>query len=383
MTEPENKDLRLLLAERIRRKGPISFAEFMDLALYHPRHGYYNSGREILGPDGDYYTSPGVHPVFGKLLARQLNQMWEVLDRPSPFFLIEMGAGNGLLCADLLGHLRDFYPDFFENLRYFLEDQSPVMRDKQKALLAGFLPRVGWTVGEDLLVGGKRHIGCVLSNELIDAFPVHIVQQSGGELQEVFVTLQGDSFAETLRAPSSPVLAEYLHLYGAPLEDGQRAEINLPALAWLEKANRVLERGFILTIDYGFEAEVLYAPSRRNGTLLAYFRHDTSPNPYRRLGFQDLTSHVNFSALIRRGEELGLKKIGFTDQYKFLLALGLLQEMEDFERKSALYSAAQFLKDKLAMKHFLIPGGIGTIFKVLVQGKDVGKPELIGFGDPF
>ena len=383
MSEPENRELRDILLARIRRQGRISFAEFMDLVLYHPLHGYYNSLKEIIGPEGDYYTSPGVHAIFGKLLARQLTQMWEILDRPSPFFLIELGAGKGLLCSDILSHCRDFFPEFFESLRYFLGDQSPAMRKKQEALLSGFLPRVEWTDGQDLFKAEEKYTGCVLSNELLDSFPVHIVQQSEGRLQEIFVTLRDDSFAETLSDPSSPAIAEYLHLYGSPLQNGQRAEINLQALTWLEKVNRILERGFVLTIDYGFEAEVLYAPSRRDGTLLAYFHHAAGSDLYRRLGFQDLTAHVNFTALIHRGEDLGLKKIGFTDQYKFLLALGLLQEMEEFEKNSGLYPPTEFLKNKLAMKHFLIPGGMGTLFKVLAQGKAVGNPELIGFGDPF
>ena len=383
MSERENKELREILAARIRSRERISFAEFMDLVLYHPRHGYYNSLREIIGPEGDYYTSPGIHPVFGKLLARQLRQMWEILGRPSPFFLIEPGAGKGLLCFDILSHSRDFSPEFFESLRYFLGDQSPAMRKKQETLLSGFLPRVEWMDGRDLFKTEEKYTGCVLSNELLDSFPVHVVQQSEGRLREVFVTLKDDSFSETLGDPSCSAFPEYLRLYGAPLEEGQRAEINLQALEWLEKVNRILERGFILTIDYGFEADALYAPSRRDGTLLAYFRHAAFSDPYQHLGLQDLTAHVNFTALIRRGEELGLKKIGFTDQYRFLLALGLLQEMEDLEKKSALYPPAEFLKSKLAMKHFLIPGGMGTLFKVLAQGKAIGQTKLIGFGDPF
>ncbi len=383
MDEAENRDLRAVLEERIREKGRIPFAEFMDLALYHPLYGYYNSGKEIIGPEGDYYTGPGIHPVFGKLLARQLNQMWEILGRPSPFFIVESGAGKGLLCADILSQSREFFPGFYAGLRYLLDDRSPAMREQQRDRLTAFLDRVSWTSGEDLPAGETGYTGCLLSNELIDSFPVHLVQQSGGRLQEVFVTLQDCSFGETLGDPSCPALGEYLNLYGAPLADGQRAEINLKALAWLEKASRALARGFILTVDYGFAAEDLYSPSRPDGTLLAYFRHGTSADPYRRLGFQDLTAHVNFSALIRRGEELGLKKIGFTDQYKFLLALGLLKEMEEFEKESAFYPAAEFLKRKLAMKHFLVPGGMGTLFKVLAQGKAVDGPALLGFGDPF
>jgi SAM-dependent MidA family methyltransferase len=383
MDEAGNRELQAVLKARIREKGRISFAEFMDLALYHPLYGYYNSGKEILGPKGDYYTSPGIHPVFGKLLARQLNQMWEILGRPAPFFIVEAGAGKGLLCADILTQSREFFPEFYAGLRYLLHDRSPAMRAEQKVRLAAFRDRVSWMPGEDVPAGEAGYTGCLLSNELIDSFPVHLVQQSGGRLQEVFVTLQDGSFGETLGGPSCPALPEYLNLYGAPLADGQRAEINLQALAWLEKASRALLGGFVLTVDYGFAAKDLYASCRRDGTLLAYFRHGTSADPFRRLGFQDLTAHVNFSALIRRGEELGLTTIGFTDQYKFLLALGLLKEMEEFEKKSRLYPAAEFLKQKLAMKHFLVPGGMGTLFKVLIQGKAVGAPELLGFDNPF
>jgi SAM-dependent MidA family methyltransferase len=167
------------------------------------------------------------------------------------------------------------------------------------------------------------------------------------------------------------------------LQENQRAEINLQALEWLERVNQILKRGFILTIDYGFEAQELYDSSRMDGTLLSYFRHTTSTDFYERLGYQDITAHVNFTALIQKGAQIGLRKIGFTEQYKFLVSLGLLQMMEDYENKSTECPAADFLTNKLAMKSFLVPGGMGTLFKVLVQAKGVGDPKLLGFEDPF
>jgi SAM-dependent MidA family methyltransferase len=385
MSGPENKELRTILVDRIQRQGRISFAEFMDLVLYHPDQGYYNSLKEKIGAKGDFYTSRCVHPVFGGLIARQLCQMWEVLGCPSPFFIIEGGAGKGLLCLDILNYTRDFFSVFFENIRYILSDQSSWMEQKQKSLLkdSPLVEKVQWVGAEDLFHQGEKFTGCFLSNELVDSFPVHIVQQKEGRLWEVFVVLKGQSFSEFLDTPSLPSIPVYLDLYGCPLQEDQRAEINLQGLAWLEQVSQILERGFILTIDYGFEAQELYDPARMDGTLLSYFRHATSTNFYERIGHQDITAHVNFTALIRKGAQIGFRKIGFTEQHKFLVSLGLLQMMEDYENKSTEYPVAEFLTNKLAMKSFLVPGGMGTLFKVLVQGKGVGDPKLLGFEDPY
>jgi SAM-dependent MidA family methyltransferase len=384
MPAPENKELVKIILERIHACGKIPFAEFMDLVLYHPQRGYYNSSMEKIGPKGDFYTSPNVHPIFGHLIARQLRQMWEILGHPSPFNIVEMGAGKGLLCSDILGYCRDHLPRFYEDVLYILAEKSPTYEEKQKALLAGFSAqgKARW-VSPDLLSNEKPMIGCILSNELIDAFPVHLVQQEGGQVCEIYVAEPENSFAEILGPPSNPLLAVYLQTYGSPFQEGQRGEVNLQALEWIEGVSRSLERGFVLTIDYGYEARELYHASRRLGTLLCYFRHTTSTNPYQRVGYQDITSHVNFSALVSKGEAIGLQKLGYTEQYKFLAALGLLEDLESLERNSGLYSAPDFLRNKLAMKNFLVPEGMGTLYKVLAQGKDLGEVKLSGFQDPF
>jgi len=385
MPAPENKELVKIILERIHARGGIPFAEYMDLVLYHPRHGYYNSPMEKIGPQGDFYTSPNVHPIFGHLIARQIRQMWEILGRPSPFNIVEMGAGKGLLCSDILSYCRDHLPRFYEDVLYILAEKSPMYEKKQRALLAGSSAqeKVRWVSPEGLFSNEKPLIGCFLSNELIDAFPVHLVQQEGGQLYEIYVTDQDNSFGEILGPPSTLLLEGYLQTYGSPFQEGQRGEVNLQALEWVEGVSRSLERGFVLTIDYGYEAQELYHASRRLGTLLCYFRHTTSTNPYQRVGYQDITSHVNFSALVCKGEAIGLQKLGYTEQYKFLAALGLLEDLENLERNSGLYSARDFLKNKLAMKNFLIPAGMGTLFKVLAQGKNLGEVKLSGFEDPF
>jgi SAM-dependent MidA family methyltransferase len=381
----ENTELAKIIRDRIRDRGPIPFAEFMDLALYHPQEGYYFSSKERIGPGGDYYTSPHVHPVFGHLLARQFRQMWEILGCPSPFTLAEMGGEKGLLCADILAYCRNDLPDFYRNVVYILAEASSPDTEKQGALLSSFHQegKVEFVSPEAVLDGGRAFTGCLFSNELIDAFPVHLVRQEEGKVQEIYVTIQGPFFAEISGPPSTPALEEYFSLYGAPLEEGQRAEVNLKALEWMERVNRALRRGFAMTIDYGYEAPELYHPDRWNGTLLGYFRHTTSSNPYERIGRQDLTAHVNFTALIRKGESLGLKRAGYTEQFRFLASLGLLQDLEDLENDSPGSSDPAFLKNKLAMRNLLIPGGMGSLFKVLVQSKGVDSVSLLGFRDPF
>ena len=385
MEEPENKELVRIILDRISARGRIPFAEFMDLALYHPREGYYQSFPEKIGPGGDYYTSPHIHPVFGALISRQLHQMWEILGHPSPFTIAEMGAGKGLLCSDILGDCRNQRPDFYHDLIYVIAEISPVLQDKQKFFLAPFEAegKVEWALPDTLLDGTRPFTGCFLSNELIDAFPVHLVQEMEGRLGEIYVTSRDGFLREILGPPSTPLIEGYLRLYGSMPEEGQRVEVNLKALEWVEGVNRALRRGFVLTIDYGYEASELYHPERKDGTLLCYFRHTTSSNPYWRIGRQDITAHVNFTALIRKGEALGLKKAGYTEQYKFLLSLGLLQELEGLEKTSARSSGPAFWKNKLAMRNFVIPGGMGTLFKVLAQSKGLEETSLLGFGDPF
>jgi SAM-dependent MidA family methyltransferase len=385
MKAPENKELVKILRDRIRERGKIPFAEFMDLVLYHPREGYYFSPRERIGPEGDYYTSPHVHPAFGQLLARQFHQMWELLDRPSPFILVELGAGKGLLCFDILTHCRSQFPDFFRDLVYVLGEVSPPSTEKQKSLISSSRGegKIQWKDPQTILNGGDPFTGCIFSNELIDAFPVHLVQRTGGKLREIYVGCRGQSFEEIPGVPSTPALEEYFPLYGAPLEEGQRGEVNLKALGWMEEVSRALRRGFVLTIDYGYEAAVLYHPDRRDGTLLCYFRHTAASNPFERIGFQDMTAHVNFTALMKKGEALGLKKAGYAQQFRFLVSLGLLQDLENLEKDSTSSSDPAFLKQKLAMRNLLIPGGMGTLFKVLCQSKGVGDVDLLGFRDPF
>ncbi len=357
---------------RIRQEGPVPFARFMEWCLYHPAHGYYRSERTRVGKEGDYYTAPSVHPLFGRMVARQLMQMSDLLggDR---FTVVETGAGRGGLALDILEWARSSAPAFYRRLDYRLADVSRPAVEQQKTRLARYAAEgaVSWEEGE-----GGTVDGCFLSNELVDAFPVHRVVLREGSLREIFVGEKDGRFCDVIGDLSQAALAGYFPAAGVELAEGQQAEVNLRAGEWIAEVGRRLRRGFALTIDYGELAAELYAPWRRSGTLRCYWRHRLADNPYARVGEQDITSHVDFSWLIRRGEAAGLACTGLVPQYRFLIGLGLLGEMEAAGRGM---SEAEGLKMRLSLKRLIEPGvGMGEIFKVLVQHKGVDGPRLDG-----
>jgi len=364
--------LTTILLERIEREGPLSFAAFMEACLYHPEHGYYTR-RVTPRPGSDYFTSPDVGPLFGQLLARQFSEMWELLGRPVPFDLIECGAGRGRLAGQLLAAAaRALAPEFLAALQVTLVEISPSQRMAADAALEGFGEKV--KVGAELPDRGM--VGCIFSNELLDALPVHRVVQRGAALREIYVSARGGALVEVEGEPSSPALADYFHRYGIPLADGQLAEVGLAALGWLARAAATLERGFLITIDYGHRAQELYAPGRRRGTLLAYRQHRAHEDWLAAPGEQDLTAHVNFTALQAKGRELGLEMLGFIPQTSFLLALARASGFADLE--GAGKSEREKLSARLALRQLIHPGGMGETFKVLLQGRGVNHPRLSG-----
>ncbi len=375
-----NEDLRQFILSRIREEGPVSFAQFMEWCLYHPAYGYYSSKEAVIGREGDYYTSPCVNPLFGGMVARQLSQMSGMLGGEA-FTVMEMGGGRGFLCEDILNWAKNNDPGFYERLKYYVLETSPCLLDEQRERLSGEAAKgkVSWVSEEDLRSGWLLPEGCVLSNELVDAFPVHRVVRQNGEFKEIFVGEEEGRFVEILENPPDPRINKYFADSNVVLEEGQKTEVNLRALEWLEDAGRCLRRGFFLTIDYGEEAHKLYNPIRRDGTLRCYFRHQLSDSPYERVGRQDMTSHVNFTSLIRRGEELGIHLTGLVPQYRFLIALGLLDEAAEAAKGM---SPVDGLALRLSLKHLIEPErGMGEVFKVLIQHKGIDKPELQGLQD--
>jgi len=372
----EKTPLNAIIAERIAQQGRLTFAAFMEACLYEPGLGYYTSAGRKVGAEGDFYTSISVHAAFGRVIAREIAQMWRCMGSPAEFTLVECGAGNGRLACDIMDYLKEREAVFYAGLTLLLVEREPSLEEAQAAMLAGHGARVAWLSPEAFAAADFRFRGCLYSNELIDAMPVHRVVQSEGGLEEIYVTLRDGELAEETGTLSDPAIAEYLHRLGIELHPGQQAEINLAGLEWLATAARALESGFILTIDYGFPAAELFAAHRKGGTLLCYHRHQVEENPYIRLGQQDITSHVDFTSLMRRGEELGLQPVWFGEQYRFLLAAGIIQEIEEIERSDA--SDEEKLRLRLTLKKLIVPdGGMGDTFRVLILSRGVAEPRLL------
>jgi SAM-dependent MidA family methyltransferase len=347
-----------LLKEIIKTEGPVSFRNFMEIALYHPEVGYYSSRTGQIGEKGDYYTSGSLGPLFGKMLARQIAEMLSGLNAET---IVEMGAGNGMLARDILAE----FLSKNSQVNYIIVEKSRPLTKLQQETLTGY--DVTWYDSVNSLPQLK---GVIFSNELLDAFPVHAVEMAEDGLKEVYIGW-AEGFTETLNAPSSPSLAGYFENLAVHLPIGFRTEVNLEALTWLDAVASKLESGYLVTIDYGYPSHELYQTYRQNGTLMAYEGHQALENLYTRVGQRDLTAHVNFSALAAWGEKAGLTVAGFTDQAHFLMSLGILETLSDQDTPKAV-------KTRLNAKSLLLPGGMGEMFKVLIQYKGLEPASLSG-----
>jgi SAM-dependent MidA family methyltransferase len=373
----------------------------MELALYHPQFGYYARAVQRSGRAGDFFTSVDVGPLFGELLEVQLAEMARILSSefriPTRFDLVEAGAGNGRLSADILRSARRTHPEFYESIQLHLVETSGAARAAQRDALADVADR---------LVSSASTLpapfeGTLIANELLDAMPVHQVVMRENGLREVYIDvarliqdrdrgaessaphqqISGPQLVSIEGPPSTPALAEYLQRVGAKLEPGWRAEINLRAVDWIADAARRLRRGFMILIDYGHEARELYSASHAAGTLTTFSGHRSAgpesagaPPPWlREPGEHDITSHVDFSSVRAAAEQQGLQTLGFLDQTYFLL--GLLQATGYQQSISNPQSVPGNLK---SLKTLIMPGGLGSTFKVMLFGKGVGTPALAG-----
>ncbi len=349
------------ILHRIRRQGKITFAEFMQLALYWPNGGYY-SGTGRSAPARDYYTAPGAHPAFGALLAVQLFQMWRRLDEPRPFCVVEPGAGNGLLSHAIVAAAAHLPGGFPQALRYLCVDVRTGIGVESGLTLGGE------TVGRVAALGLpiRPFVGCILSNELLDAFPVHLVEQENGLLLEVYVESAGEGFTERLDRPSTGALARRLEELGVRLNEGQRAEVNLALGPWIREAATALRRGYLVTIDYGREAEDLYSAERPRGTLTCHHNQMQTDNPFLHVGFQDVTAQVDFTSVVRLGDEVGLRPVAYLPQGQAFTNLGIRRMMGALTALDL--SQAQRDANRMGMLDLIRPGGMGD-FRVLVQQK--------------
>ena len=373
----------IIRAEIAAAGGAIPFARFMELALDEPTWGYYRVRDERPGRGGDFVTAPELSPLFGHCLFRQLREVWAALGEPDTFTVLEYGAGGGRLAYDILAAARAADPAFATALRYRLHEGNAHRRASALALLtgAGFAARIAFE-GPDLPPASDApFVGAISSNEFADALPTHRVRgAAGGAIEEALVGWDegAGSFVERWGAPSTPRLAAALAAGGVVLAPGQAGEIGLAAADWLAGAAVRLARGLVLTIDYGYPTAELYAPKRRAGTFLCYYRHTANEEPYVRVGQQDMTAHVDFGALERAGAGAGLDTLGFTTQGPFLSNLGLGGLLVVTQRPGRALD--DYLTERGAVLALIDPGGMGR-FGVLAQGRALAlAAPLRGFG---
>ena len=366
MSNTEHSSLAQRLRERIKREGPISFRDWMEAALYDPQDGYY-CRRDLTrwGRTGDYRTSPERSPLFAATFAHFFATLYEELGAPRTWTIVEAGTGTGHFASGVLETLQRDYPEVFAATRYLIDEASADARKRARARLVPYGECVEYSRLHELATPISE--GLIFSNELFDAFPVHRVIMRDGQLFELYVGVADTgAFCCLEREPTTPRLAAYLDHVQIHLAEGQIAEVNLEIEGWLARAAAILRRGYLITVDYGAEADELYgAPHRREGTLRAFHRHLLSPDALARPGEQDLTTTVDWTHIREIGERLGLRTISFGKQNDFLLRAGFLHQLE--RATAQAQSELEELLLRTSAREMILPGGMSESFQVLVQ----------------
>jgi SAM-dependent MidA family methyltransferase len=366
-----------LIREHIRANGPVSFAWFMEQALYHPRFGYYASGRCQIGRRGDYFTNVSVGPLFGRLLAAQFVEIWTTLGKPDDFTIVEQGAHHGEFAADVLKSIREKSPELFSALRYRIVEPFDVLRDRQTQTLSQFGDKIEWRDSIDAL---EPFVGIHFSNELFDAMPVHLIVSTPDGWQEKFVSVEDDRFVfveqpivdPALKVQVKKVEAASRRLWEETRQDaastlpaqaaGYIMEVSLATLDWIDALSAKLARGYLLAFDYGYSREEFYAADRRGGTLQIRAQHHLLNSPFDAIGDSDITAHVEWTSVAERAETSGLRVAGFTDQHHFLT--GLISESPELSKNMDP-------KRKRALQTLIHPEMLGRRFQVLALAKNV------------
>jgi len=360
--------LREKIAAEIASRGPIPFSRYMEMCLYDPELGYYSRAKEQFGKAGDFYTSSDVHAVFGRLLARQFDEMWSVLGAPDVVDVVELGPGRGLFAQDVLEWAKKKFPDFHGALRYRLVEHSTGLRARLQERFAERIAagRVSVHASVDELPASQATI--VFANELFDALPVEVFDHRG----ELRVGSAANTFVEHFVPPRAELL-EYVDRYSVHPGEGQRVEICLAAQEYVRRIAERVPRGFLVAIDYGYTRDEQLA-GRHLDTLTTYTQHTLGHNPYEAPGEQDITTHVNFTAVSAAAQDAGLEFGALLTQSQFLIGIGESNEFADaFEDTRAPQERAKVL---LQLKHLVTPAGMGETFHVLLMRKDLPKHAL-------
>jgi SAM-dependent MidA family methyltransferase len=372
---PESSELVQVIRDEIARLGPISCERFIELALYHPRLGYYSRERLRVGRRGDFITNVSVGRLFGEILADQILELWELLDRPPEFTIVEAGAETGELASDLLRRLSQIGPDV--GWRYLIVEPNKLKQAQQRQQLTG--NSVRWVTSLDEL---DPTTGMILGNELLDAIPTRVVEFSADRWREVCVTWEDNSFKWSLEPIKDPRLLAKVAKIPVPLPQPYRTEVNLAATDWIGDAAKALRRGFVLMIDYGYSRSDYYSRLRTQGTLALYRNQQRQENIFEGIGETDITAHVDFTAIADASLKTGCQLLGFTDQHHFMVGAGE-SRMRSFESRDDRGDRDRFLR---AYKTLMHPEMMGLAFKYLLMGKDVLRTATpSGFrhaGDP-
>lgn len=361
--------LRQKIVDEIRKRGPIPFSRYMEFCLYDPELGYYSRHAEQFGKDGDFYTASDIHAVFGRLLARQFDQMWRVMGCPERIEIVELGPGRGLFAQDVLDWSEKRFPAFFAALGYSLVEQSPALRERLKHTLERHF-RTGKVSLPSLRLEAPHpgafapeHPVILFANEFFDALPVEILSREG----ELRISEREGRFFETW-VPAPPEQLSFLERYSVNPHDGERIEIPLMAQRQMAAAAASIQRGFLIVIDYGYTREQQLR-GRFGGTLVTYRRHSVGTTPYEAPGEQDITAHVNFTALAAAAAQQGMQVQPLVTSAQFLMGIGRPNQFADaFEECRRPEERA---KVALQLKHLVAPAGLGETFQVLVASRDV------------
>ena len=401
--------LRQIIEREIVENGPIPFSRYMELCLYHPELGYYSRNAEQFGKAGDFYTSSDVHAVFGRLLARQFEEIWRMLGSPAQIEVLELGPGRGLFAQDVLDWSERKFPDFFGALHYSLSERSPALRAKLRETIARFLARerVSLLHGEDSGNAGSGGLGgttaeittgklatgkgttsvvpnsamlgralapevplLIFANEFFDALPVEIVSTRGS----LRISIHDNRLTETW-ASASAEEQEFLDRYSVHPEPGERIEVPLLAHRCISNLGASIRTGVIIAIDYGYTRQEQLA-GRHRGTVMAYRQHSATPDPYEAPGEQDITAHVNFTALAAAAEENGMEAQPLLTQSQFLMGIGEPNQFGDVLEECRL--PQERAKVALQLKHLVTPAGMGESFQVLVAAKGRDAERVAG-----
>jgi len=369
-------NLRSIIEQEIRELGPMRFSRYMELCLYHPELGYYSRNVEQFGKAGDFYTSSDVHAVFGRLLARQFEEMWRVMGSPDRVELLELGPGRGLFARDVLDWSEKQFPKFFEAVHYTLAENSPALRTKLQETLGRHIEAGRAVLAEHIdaaQISRALPLGVpviVFANEFFDAMPVEVVCDKG----QLVIDFRDGKLTEAW-IPASADTLEFLDRYSIHPEAGERIEVPLLAQEYMRGIAQGMKQGFVVAVDYGYTRGEQLA-GRHRGTLSTYRKHSVGANPYEAPGEQDITAHVNFTALAAAAEREGMQAQKLVTQSQFLMGIGEGNQFADAFEECRL--PQERAKVALQLKHLVTPAGMGESFHVLVAGRQVEAGGLAG-----